>query len=426
MAVIRSSSAQDGEHGPDTGLSDAEYARRRLPTRIYISRSFKIKPPSQDAGFDGRYIRKVFDAPSLEPQGESDEISEDIVIDGQRRQIKLFFSREAGRIKEIKIQHVPSTGTDVKDLLILDRAASGRLINLIRALDSISAQGEKNVRIDDDLISYLLDDPEGMITAYQRVPERFAQLISDDILASDVIAIARRRHQVEEFRALLTDKQFFADRQRDLNTDSREKVWQKFLEANPWVLGVGLSGHLLTSWSNEKLEQVVAGFRINESGKRVDALMRTAGKFNAMVFAEIKHHDTDLLQKSHTPHRPGCWAVSAELSGGVTQIQQTVYRAAMAIGERVFDKDIEGAETERSTFLIRPRSFLIVGDLHQLYGTGGGVNVDKLRSFELYRRNLYEPEIMTFDELLARAEWHLAEAERQESLSSSNEVGALY
>jgi hypothetical protein len=422
MVAIRASPGQDGETGPNLELSDAEYARRRLPTRTYMARSFTVRPPSQDAGFDGRYIHKVFDAPSLEPPCEIDETSEDIVIDGQRRQIKLFVSREAGRVKEIKIQRVPSTGTEVKDLLILDRAASGRLINLIRALDSIPAQGERRVRIDDDLISYLLDDPEGIPTAYKRVPEKFAQLISGDILASDVIAIARRRQQVEEFRKLLTDKQFFADRQRELNTTHREKVWQEFLEANPWVLGVGLSGQLLTSWNHEKLEQVVAGFRLNESGKRVDALMRTAGKFNAMVFAEIKHHETHLLHQVNTSYRPGCWAVSAELSGGVTQIQQTVYRAAMEIGERVFDKDVEGAETERSTFLIRPRSFLIAGELLQLYGAGGGVNIDKLRSFELYRRNLYEPEIVTFDELLARAEWHLAEAERQESFPTINEA----
>lgn len=228
--------------------------------------------------------------------------------------------------------------------------------------------------------------------------------------------------KVEEFRLLITDERFFIERQRELNTTHREKVWQEFLEANPWVLGVGLSGQLLTSWNDEKLEQVVAGFKLKESGKRVDALMRTAGKFNAMVFAEIKHHKTHLLHQVNTPYRPGCWAVSAELSGGVTQIQQTVYRAATEIGERVFDKDVEGAETERSTFLIRPRSFLIAGALGQLYGAGGGVNVDKLRSFELYRRNLYEPEIVTFDELLARAEWHLAEAERQESLSTINEA----
>ena len=34
-----------------------------------------------------------------------------------------------------------------------------------------------------------------------------------------------------------------------------------------------------------------------------------------------------------------------------------------------------------------------------------GVFADKHRSFELFRRNLYEPEPMMSDELLARTEW---------------------
>ena len=58
-------------------------------------------------------------------------------------------------------------------------------------------------------------------------------------------------------------------------------------------------------------------------------------------------------------------------------------------------------------FFIRPRSFLILGTLDQLCGSAGGVHRAKHRSFELYRRNLYEPEIITFDELLARAEWNV-------------------
>jgi hypothetical protein len=64
-----------------------------------------------------------------------------------------------------------------------------------------------------------------------------------------------------------------------------------------------------------------------------------------------------------------------------------------------------------ATYLLRPRSFLILGDLSQLQGAGGGVHRARFSSFELYRRNLYEPEILTFDELLARAEWHIALAE---------------
>lgn len=46
----------------------------------------------------------------------------------------------------------------------------------------------------------------------------------------------------------------------------------------------------------------------------------------------------------------------------------------------------------------------------ELRGTVG-VHAAKYQSFELYRRNLYEPEIVTFDELLARAEWHVELAE---------------
>ncbi|MFI7227478.1 DUF6571 family protein [Nonomuraea angiospora] len=53
-------------------------------------------------------------------------------------------------------------------------------------------------------------------------------------------------------------------------------------------------------------------------------------------------------------------------------------------------------------------SFLIIGQLQQLLGQAGGDHQEKIRSFELYRRNTAEPEILTFDELLARAEWFLA------------------
>ncbi|RWA16593.1 Shedu anti-phage system protein SduA domain-containing protein [Mycolicibacterium brumae] len=65
---------------------------------------------------------------------------------------------------------------------------------------------------------------------------------------------------------------------------------------------------------------------------------------------------------------------------------------------------MKSLETGEYTYVVRPRSFLIVGSLDQLRGPGG-IQKEKYESFELYRRNLYEPEIVTFDELLARAEW---------------------
>lgn len=182
------------------------------------------------------------------------------------------------------------------------------------------------------------------------------------------------------------------------------------MEENPWVLGANLGGQLYTSWSEEKLEQVVAGRHIGGVGKRTDALMRTAGAVRSMVFAEIKHHRTNLLAKEY---RPGCWRPSDDLSGAVVQVQQTVHLAVHNLSDYLPDQDDDGAMLPSGTFLLRPRSFVIIGSLTELTGTSGGPIPDKVRSFELFRRSLQEPEIITFDELLARAEWHVQVAERQ-------------
>jgi len=48
--------------------------------------------------------------------------------------------------------------------------------------------------------------------------------------------------------------------------------------------------------------------------------------------------------------------------------------------------------------------------LTQVTGNRGGPIPDNVRSFELFRRSLYEPEVITFDELVARAEWHIEAA----------------
>jgi hypothetical protein len=60
-------------------------------------------------------------------------------------------------------------------------------------------------------------------------------------------------------------------------------------------------------------------------------------------------------------------------------------------------------------FNIHPRSCLIVGHLSEFEGEFGGVNEAKFRSFELYRRHMTRPEILTFDELLERAKFIVSE-----------------
>jgi hypothetical protein len=408
---------------PVKPLNEVTWARGRRTDRTYISRTFTLDwRSSRDFGQPSRFVTKVFDEPTEQLDEQGDDASgldwtEEVVhvTPGGRKQITVQVARHAGRVRQIRIQRVPTSGdaTKLENLLTLYRDAATRLVELVHNLKYIPAEGgEETIRLDDQTIREFFADPEAMLRLYSREPEKFRQLIRNDSSAEDLIAVAHRKEVVRRFRQLLTDPEAFEEARVELGK-GREAVWQRFLEDNPWILGVSLAGQLLTSWDDTKLEQVVTGFSVAGPGKRTDALLRTTGRIRSLVFAEIKHHKTDLLGPEYAKSaRPGCWPVSSDLAGGVTQMQRTVDTAVRQIGERLADTDEHGADTGEETWLIRPRSFLILGHLDQLCGQGG-VHRPKFQSFELYRRNLVEPEIVTFDELLARAEWHIAAAERE-------------
>lgn len=360
---------------------------------------------SSDNGEAARFAYKVFDSDAettVELAGETYDVRD---VPAGRYQIKLLVAREGSNIKELWIQRVPSaTSSDsVTTLLNLRQPEINRLVELLKALESVPMEGETSVRVDDSIIRDLFANPSSLSTVYSSDPEKFRELIQNDAAANDVVAQASRRQAVSKFKEMLDDAGYFQSLVDTEGKGSKERVWQKLFEQNPWMLGVSFSHQLLTSWDAGKLEQVVDGFDVSGPGKRVDALMQTAGRVRSMVFVEIKTHETKLLG---TEYRSGCWPASVDLSGGIAQIQGTVHRAVTSIGERLLKIDDDGHDIPNDfTYLIRPPSLLLVGSLSQLQSAAGADHKDKIRSFELYRRSIVDTEIMTFDELYAKAKF---------------------
>ena len=229
--------------------------------------------------------------------------------------------------------------------------------------------------------------------------ELIAEALRNSVTKSDLVALGYRKRQLEVFGKLLSDDNYF-DELKQKKKCKDEALWQHFFEKNPWIFGYGLSYIYASGLDDKKLEQVVRGYQIGQPGKRVDALLRTNAIASTLCFVEIKTHKTKLLGQA--AYRAGCWPPSEQLSGAVAQVQGTVSYASESISGKLQLTDKEGFPTAEEAFNFSPKSFVVVGSLDEFAGDHG-VNEAQLRSFELYRRNLHQPEVITFDELYARA-----------------------
>lgn len=275
----------------------------------------------------------------------------------------------------------------------------GKLVEFLNHVQAmpLTSRGSQKIT-DEDLRRVVLSNAQAQAIFHDN-QELFAEVLRSAITKEDVIAVGYRKRQLQIFQRLLEDPTYFEEVKVKKQWKD-EGVWQKFFEKNPWIFGYGLSYIHLSSLDDKKLEQVVHGHTVSEHGKRVDALLRTRGVISSLCFAEIKTHKTALLQPK--PYRSGCWAPSDELAGGVSQVQGTVALATESIRNKLSLTDEVGNPTGEEAFNYTPKSFMVVGSLQE-FMTEKGVNQERYRSFELFRRNTTSPEIITFDELYERA-----------------------
>lgn len=275
----------------------------------------------------------------------------------------------------------------------------GKLIEFLNHIQAMPLKSTGPMKItDEDLRRVVLSNFQAQ-TIFHDNQELFAEVLRSAITKEDVVAVGYRKRQLQVFQRLLEEPDYFEEVKTRKQCTS-EAVWQRFFEKNPWIFGYGLSYIQLSALDDKKLEQVVHGHTVSEHGKRVDALLRTRGVISSLCFVEIKTHKTELLQNQ--PYRSGCWAPSSELSGGVSQVQGTVALATDTIRTKLSLTDGVGNPTGEEAYNYSPKSFLVIGSLQE-FVSDHGVNQERYRSFELFRRNTASPEIITFDELFERA-----------------------
>lgn len=378
----------------EVDLEEFEHAQKRVPHRLYISKSFGF--PGRDAVY--RFGWKRFEVGHLK---EFVKEGKEYVLQETHtgfQQIKARFIEDGRGITHLHIQRWSTkSGNPIGEQVVLYGEQITKLIEFLDNIRRLEIPGPTKFNVNEsDLRLVHMPDAAARRLLEDR-PDLVAEFARSRITTEDVVALAYRREQLSAFSAML-------DRGHDIS----EGDWQQFFERNQWIFGYGLSYIFTTGLDGRGLQQTIRGSSFVAPGKIPDGIMKTRATISALCLVEIKKSSTALLRRSE--YRSGTWAPSTELSGAVAQCQETLRAAADVLGTHHRFTDEQGNLTGEELMSVQPRSFLVVGSLEQ-FQTERGVNSTRYQAFEGFRRNLRQPEIITFDELYERARFIVDHAE---------------
>ena len=304
---------------------------------------------------------------------------------------------------------------DQEESIKLSPVTLAKLIAIMRCLAELDLAGihHRRIRLADDALPDIDTETKKKIRTLlskREGPALIEELLKSEIVSTkDLVNVGYRKAQLQLFRKLLDEPAYMEIYKAQIGVIQKgsEPGWQGFFERNAWIFGYGLTYIWCNNLPDSKLEQVVSGADFGAYGKRTDALLRTSAAISQFVLVEIKTPDTPLMTNSP---RPGVWSPSGKLMDAVAQIQNTVSRFKQRYYEKAELKTDAGDPIGTDVYNVSPKSFLLIGDLNEFRSTSG-VNVEKFSSFQLLRSGLRDPEVLTFDELYARAAAILETAE---------------
>jgi len=315
----------------------------------------------------------------------------------EKQEIIVSIYEDTRSITTLKVaKYNKKTGSLYNGDMVLIGSEISKLRNFLNSITylPIDKNNRNSQQFTDEFLQQHILNKEQALRLLAQFPDLVNEISKGNLSSSDITELSKRKENLKIFEDMLSK-------------ETTESEWQKFFETNTWIFGYGLNFVFNAPLEGKKLEQYVAGYDVSSSGKRVDALLSRRGLIEATCFVEIKKHNTQLLEKEQ--YRPECYSVSKEVSGGISQIQKSIQKSLSSLKEK-FQHTDDDNNPIKDIYNYQPKGYLVIGSLSE-FDTEKGVNESKYSSFELFRRNLSNPEIITFDELYERAKFIVSTTE---------------
>jgi len=214
----------------------------------------------------------------------------------------------------------------------------------------------------------------------------------------DIAQILNRKGELSIFQTALSEH------------STEEKWWQDFFEKNKWIFGYGLNYQILRE---EQTQPHYGGVKVDgKGGQKGDYLTSTLGNINFTVLVEIKTPNTPLIQGAKEI-RSGAWSLSQNLTDAISQIE-----ANIDVWEKRGSTEPENVDKleKDNVYTVQPKGIIVIGNLDSLETRS------KRETFQRFRKSIHGIDILTFDELLKRAEFIVAEDSQKEDEKTQVEV----
>ena len=186
-----------------------------------------------------------------------------------------------------------------------------------------------------------------------------------------------------------------------------EDVWHHFLKENNWILGLNADIRFIPEFIDET--KVGVEDSRGKGSPRVDML----GISNYTTLVELKRADTPIFKPTRgSGSRANTWEFSSEFISGISQCLGQKF----AFDECYVQKEIitEDGKIMSKEYVYNAdvKVVFIIGCRYSQFPHNEDIdNKTKSKTFELYRRNNRNVEIITYDELFERA-YHIVMAEK--------------
>lgn len=235
-------------------------------------------------------------------------------------------------------------------------------------------------------------------------------LINEGIISSkDIVNTSFRKRGIQIFKNLKDNPIYWKiyAAENSISAHSEEKVWQYFFEKNQWIFGYGL---------NYRFQQILQR-EVHLSDTELDGSNSVIGDYLLgdnffTTFIELKKPSTPLF--GNEKNRSNSWRLSNDLIDSVSQILEHKASGLIRLNNQQF---IQGEPLIQKAY--DSKVILIIGDWSELKNSNSTKESEiKKKTFELFRRDSRNIEIITFDELFERASF-IAEGEKTRQVVSN-------